>query len=161
MPLIKINEVNETSEYINSDHIVSIRFARPGTSLIRLINDCIEVSDATVHYLASMLDAVDFGFATGQPVNLSLQSRLAIHLRNQSTPQTFYDLQQNFTDNEDALHAALNELLANNVIASTLSLESHTPLYFHASQMTAEASMLDAVDFGFATGQPDPDPSEW
>lgn len=137
--LIKIDK----DRYINSDHIIAmtpITATTPGvleaipTGNVRLImtdSTRLEIPSTIADYIAQTLDAHD-AFTTEQPQEMSLQSRLAIHLRNQSAGQSLNMLASVFTDTDKySIEAALNELDANNVVHA-LGVDEDR-LFYHAS----------------------------
>lgn len=133
MPLIKIDE----DTYINSDQIIMIcaddNFmpVADGYKRIWFSNGLLrDIPDNVALYIAQALDANE-AFTNQQPAEMSLASRIAAFLRNQSAGVSLTRLRVEFGDSEE-LQAALNELDANNVIHS-LGTDDDSILYYHAS----------------------------
>ncbi len=130
---------------INTEQIAMIAPAPYGTEnpereemcLIALagmdMSYAVEISAATATYLIGLLDVTETVSEEGQPQELSLASRIAIHLRNSRAGQTFTDLQAAFPKvKEEELEAHLNQLRADSVVVSK-ALNGVNALYFHAA----------------------------
>ena len=129
--LIKIDE----GTYVNSDHIVTITPIKsaPHISIVSFVNGSFsEVPSPIAAYIAQTLDANE-AFTIEQPTAMSLPSRIAVFLRNQSAGKTFTDLEVFFSyDSGDAIRAALNELSVANTVHA-LGVNEEDLLYYHAS----------------------------
>lgn len=130
--LIKI----DNDRYINSDHIIymSPAYAEHDRPHILLTGGCLHYTDwSIIEYIAKVLDTNDALTITEQPQQLSLPSRLAHFLRNQSAGIMFQDIQTAFPQEPImAIQAALNELDASNTIRA-LGTDESSLLYYHAS----------------------------
>ncbi len=130
--LIKV--ANNT--YINSDRLTAItpHPNKPDAFLLILAGCNIEVSGNVVAFLTVTLDTDDSLVTEPQapesespasptaPPELSLASRVAIHLRDSGSGQTFTALQAVFADADElALMNALQELTANNIARIALA----------------------------------------
>jgi hypothetical protein len=132
MTLIKIDK----DRYVNSDNITSIvpRANESGVSRIYFTSNAyLDTTPQVVDFLAQMLDANDtFTDAQPTPETMTLQSRVAVYLRNQTDGVTFTELSSAFSDEIDTLQPALDMLAANNTV-KVLSGDYSQPLYYHAS----------------------------
>ena len=143
--LIKIDK----GRYINSDHIVWISTEIVLEEEAAYFTFEEEVNEANLgmiwltdhHYITTTLSVIAYitqildaneALATEAPPAMSLQSRIAIHLRDQSAGQSIDMLTAVFADTDKAtLEIALNELDANNIVRGLG--EDNARLYYHTT----------------------------
>lgn len=127
--LIKIDK----DRYINSDHIVLIEphLASNAALVLLTTGHQIAVPLTIVAYITQVLDAND-AYTEEQLAELSLESRLAQFLRNQSAGQSTERLCTQFKDDKpEQICIALENLLASNTVRALG--DNINSLYYHAS----------------------------
>lgn len=137
--LIKI----DNERYINSDHIRTITLdpTEPDTFCICFGPSLvITTTQVVIDYIVEVLDA-NTSIVFEQPAEQSLESRLAAHLRNQTTGQLFEELEISFpAAHSNEIVIALHTLLHNHVIVTagmTLGINPEEKTrYYHASNVT-------------------------
>ena len=126
--LIKI----DGERFINSDHIVIIDPCKDADmSYVYFTNNPrIEVPNTIVVYIAETLDAA-VAFTEETPADLSLDSQIALYLRNSSEGMSYADLANEFLQHASEFPLALNRLVGSNTIRIFDS--DNGWLYYHAS----------------------------
>lgn len=114
----------------------------PGNTILFMTRHNVLTTSAIAEYISQLVDAADgFVEATDKPQELSLQSQIAILLKNQKEGLTAKEIQTELklptdTFNEEVLMVALNELEANNIVLYTVNERGF--VYSHVANTTTD-----------------------